>query len=41
MAQGYTIQAILKAISGSYLKLILSGEENRNVGTIYVNKGSF
>ena len=30
MAQGCTIQAILKAISGSDLKLILSGEEKRN-----------
>ena len=29
MAQGCTIQAILIAISGSDLKLILSGEENR------------
>ena len=29
MAQGFTIQAILKAISGSDLKFLKSGEENR------------
>ena len=29
MAQGFTIQAILKAILGSDLKFLKSGEENR------------